>query len=74
MEAAKTMSALDAGDAQRVMQLAGAAFFGVESTSQIGDKQASPFSGRVRAAVRDLRTASRMKQLEQVNLGNVPSL
>ena len=43
LEAAKTMSALDAGDAQRVMQLA----------------------GRVRAAVRDLRTASRMKQLEQ---------
>eukprot|EP00438_Fugacium_kawagutii_P026451 Skav202762 [mRNA] locus=scaffold326:142749:169873:+ [translate_table: standard] len=43
LEAAKTMSAQDAGDASRVMQIA----------------------GRVRAAVRDLRTASRMKQLEQ---------
>ena len=33
MEAAKTMSALDAGDAQRVMQLAGADQIGVESIS-----------------------------------------
>ncbi|CAJ1427595.1 unnamed protein product [Effrenium voratum] len=43
LEAARSISALDAGDAQKVLQLA----------------------GRVRAAVRDLRTAARMKQLEQ---------
>eukprot|EP00933_Yihiella_yeosuensis_P073600 TRINITY_DN8230_c7_g1_i1.p1 TRINITY_DN8230_c7_g1~~TRINITY_DN8230_c7_g1_i1.p1 ORF type:complete len:561 (-),score=143.52 TRINITY_DN8230_c7_g1_i1:204-1886(-) len=43
LDAARSISALDAGDAQRVMQLA----------------------GRVRAAVRDLRIAVRMKQMEQ---------
>lgn len=43
LEAAKTMSGFDAGDAQRVLRIA----------------------GRLKAAVRDLRTASRMKQLEQ---------
>ncbi|CAE7435849.1 unnamed protein product [Symbiodinium sp. CCMP2592] len=44
LEAARCISTLDAGDAQRVMRLA----------------------GRVRAAVRDLRTAARLKQQEQV--------
>ena len=74
LEAAKTMSGFDAGDAQRVLRIAGPLFLHDDTTVTTCDtvtclrsRAVQICPGRLKAAVRDLRTASRMKQLEQEN-------
>lgn len=75
LEAAKTMSGFDAGDAQRVLRIAGPLFLHDDTTVTTCDtmvtclrsRAVQTCPGRLKAAVRDLRTASRMKQLEQEN-------